>query len=435
MAVADLVVLEACAVAAAAFRLVLGDAFPIAIPPTMLAQVMAAVAAIPVGFAVAGLYPAYGHTAVERLRLRTLVIVAGFALLILFDYLAQNGQWSRGVLLGAAILALVASPAIAAAVRRALSNSPFWGVPAIVCGSPAKRIDIVETLRRNRDLGWIPVAETADPAADAGGLPPTDLLIVLQEPGGSTPPEDLPYARIVVVPPLDDRQSLWVSVRDIGGALALETRRNLLVGRNRLFKRCIDLALAAAAVPVALPLVALGALAVRLASPGPAFFRQTREGALGRPFSIWKLRTMRVDADRALDRLLDATPAAREEWDKFMKLRGDPRVVPVVGWFLRRFSIDELPQLWNVLAGDMSLIGPRPLPSYHAERLRPDIRRLRQQIRPGITGLWQVEGRSLNGLDRQQYFDAYYVRNWSIWLDIHILANTIRTVLLARGAC
>ncbi len=437
MVLADLAVLHGCVLAAAAVRLSMRDMFPISISGDMLVQVLAAVSAIAVAFAIAGLYPAYGTTPVERLRVRSLIVAGGFALLIAFDYLAQNGQWSRGMLLGAAALALIASPIGAAVARTALARLPSWGAPALLCGTTARRAEFAEALARNRDLGWRPVAHLETPAQALACGTTADLLVVLKEPGQDSSIEgleEMPFARIVIVPSYDGRQSLWVSVRDIGGVLALESRRNLLLSRSRALKRCADVALALSLAPLAAAAVAFAALAMQLASPGPVFHRQVREGIAGRPFTMWKLRTMRIDADSAFDRLLDETPGAREEWERHMKLRSDPRVVPGVGWFLRRFSIDELPQLWNVLVGQMSLVGPRPLPAYHAERLNVEGRRLRQRVLPGITGMWQVAGRSENDLEQQQYLDSYYVRNWSIWLDIHILAATVRTVLLARGA-
>jgi exopolysaccharide biosynthesis polyprenyl glycosylphosphotransferase len=437
MLLADLAVLHCCVLAAAAARLAVAGAFPIAIPREMLFQVLAAVSAIPVGFAIAGLYPAYGTTPVERLRLRALIVAGGFALLVAFDYLAQNGQWSRGLLLGASVLALVASPLGAAIARAALSRLPAWGDPAILCGPPGRRAAFAAALARDRDLGWRPVAACDEPARAAGLGVRADLIVVLLEPGGDVTlagTEDLPFARIVAVPDLAAHQSLWVSVRDIGGAMALESRRNLLLARNRALKRCVDLACVAVLAPVALAAAAAGAIAIRLFSRGPVFYRQMREGRDGRPFGMWKLRTMRADAEVELDRVLSDSPAARAEWSRHMKLRGDPRIVPVAGRFLRRFSVDELPQLWNVFTGQMSLVGPRPLPFYHAERLRPEARALRRRVTPGITGLWQVAGRSEGDVEKLEYLDAYYVRNWSIWLDIHVLATTVRTVLLGRGA-
>ena len=139
------------------------------------------------------------------------------------------------------------------------------------------------------------------------------------------------------------------------------------------------------------------------------------------------------DAEKILRRKLAEDPALKAEWDANYKLKKDPRITPV-GWLLRRTSLDELPQLWCVLTGAMALVGPRPLPKYHHEELQLRTQRLRIRVRPGITGLWQVSGRSDTGTAGMDKWDTYYVTNWSIWLDIVILVRTVRVVLFGSGA-
>ena len=170
-----------------------------------------------------------------------------------------------------------------------------------------------------------------------------------------------------------------------------------------------------------------------MVSRGPAFFSQTRQGRGGRAIRIWKLRTMFPDAETRLEDHLHGDHEAREEWERRFKLKRDPRVLPVAGAILRRFSIDELPQLWNVLKGEMSLVGPRPFPDYHLERFSSDFLELRRRVRPGVTGLWQVLSRHQGGLQEQQDYDTYYIRNWSLWMDLYILARTALTMLSGRG--
>jgi lipopolysaccharide/colanic/teichoic acid biosynthesis glycosyltransferase len=164
----------------------------------------------------------------------------------------------------------------------------------------------------------------------------------------------------------------------------------------------------------------------------PLFF-QERIGRDGKPFHTIKFRTMVPDAEAVLQRKLREDAELRLEWETFFKLRKDPRVTSV-GRFLRRTSLDEIPQLLNVLRGEMALVGPRPLPMYHHSELPARVRSLRQQVPPGITGLWQVSGRSDSGNEGMIEWDPYYVENWSLSLDSRILARTVSVVLKGSGA-
>jgi lipopolysaccharide/colanic/teichoic acid biosynthesis glycosyltransferase len=225
-----------------------------------------------------------------------------------------------------------------------------------------------------------------------------------------------------------------LEVRNLGGVLAVKFVNELLRRRNRVLKRTADLVLGLLGVVVAAPLVAICALLIRSRSRGPVFYRQTREGLDGRLFEVLKLRTMYEDAEDRLERFLATSPEARVEWEARLKLEHDPRVVPAVGRWIRRFSIDELPQLGNVIRGEMSLVGPRPFPEYHLRIFAPRFRNLRRRVRPGLTGLWQVMVRSEGGVEEQEAYDAYYIRNWSIWLDLYVLAKTGAAVVRGRGA-
>jgi Undecaprenyl-phosphate galactose phosphotransferase WbaP len=246
--------------------------------------------------------------------------------------------------------------------------------------------------------------------------------------------ETLPFPQVVLVPDLFGLQSLWVSSRDLGGVLALEVKKNLLLRRSWVLKRALDYALGVPLFLLSLPLIGLFALWVKAVSPGPAFYVQEREGYRGRTIRVWKLRTMYPDAEARLARYLEENLEAREEWERYFKLKRDPRVLPGVGHFLRQTSLDELPQLWNVLRGEMSLVGPRPFPRYHLEKFSPAFRRLRQSVLPGLTGLWQVSARSEGDLEVQEALDTYYIRNWSLWLDLYILARTAWVILTRKGA-
>jgi lipopolysaccharide/colanic/teichoic acid biosynthesis glycosyltransferase len=143
---------------------------------------------------------------------------------------------------------------------------------------------------------------------------------------------------------------------------------------------------------------------------------------------------MYPNAEALLAERLASNDELRSEWHRNMKLVRDPRVIPVVGTLLRRLSIDELPQLWNVIRGQMSLVGPRPLPEYHLDRYSAPFRALRKTVRPGLSGMWQVMIRNGGGVEEQELFDSYYIRNWSLWLDFYIMVRTLFATLSAKGA-
>jgi lipopolysaccharide/colanic/teichoic acid biosynthesis glycosyltransferase len=174
------------------------------------------------------------------------------------------------------------------------------------------------------------------------------------------------------------------------------------------------------------------ALAVKFSSPGAIFFRQQRIGAGGRPFSCLKFRTMVVDSEQQLVTYLANNPVARQEWEDERKLKYDPRVTPF-GALLRKTSLDELPQLLNIVRGEMSLVGPRPIVLAEVSKYGEYIQYY-NAVSPGLTGLWQVSGRNDIGYRQRVMLDTFYVRNWSLWLDFMILMRTIPAVMKKDGA-
>ena len=203
--------------------------------------------------------------------------------------------------------------------------------------------------------------------------------------------------------------------------------------RPRAVKRTFDLALGITMAVVSLPALILIALAVVVQSGGPVLYSQQRVGRGGRSISVWKFRTMAVDADAVLQQMLDADPALAAEWRQHQKLRHDPRVTGI-GRLLRKTSLDELPQLWNIIRGDMSVVGPRPIVREELERYGANAS-LYLAVRPGLTGLWQTSGRNDTTYDRRVQLDAEYVRTWSLAKDLQILVNTIPAVVRGSGAC
>jgi len=197
-------------------------------------------------------------------------------------------------------------------------------------------------------------------------------------------------------------------------------------------KRLLDYVVCAPLLVVSLPLMMVIAAAIYLCSPGPVLFVQEREGYRGRTIRVLKFRTMYLDASERLAVCLAANADMEQEWLRCFKLRQDPRLIGVIGKLLRCSCLDELPQLFNVLRGDMTLIGPRPFPRYHLAAFDSEFRRLRSGVVPGITGLWQVE-RHDNTLETQVALDSYYINHLSPKLDAYILLRTVLTVLMFRN--
>jgi exopolysaccharide biosynthesis polyprenyl glycosylphosphotransferase len=212
-----------------------------------------------------------------------------------------------------------------------------------------------------------------------------------------------------------------VALQKVGGAIALSIRSVRLTRTQVGLKRAFDLVLASAALAISLPLWAVIAVVIRRSSPGPVFFHQERVTKGGRVFQMHKFRTMRVDVDSPVD-----TSAP------FFKLESDPRLTPI-GRVLRRLSLDELPQFWNVLKGDMSLVGPRPLP---ADQVAANLELLgpRHEVPAGVTGWWQINGRSEVGPEEAIHLDQFYIENWSLALDLYIVLRTFGAVLGRKGA-
>ena len=219
---------------------------------------------------------------------------------------------------------------------------------------------------------------------------------------------------------------------ELDGLCGIEMVNQSCMGLLRAEKTVLDFMIAVAAMAVFLPFFVVIPLLIKLTSRGPVFYRHWRIGQGGREFRIWKFRSMYADADTRLAEMLAKNPKMKDEYESDFKLTHDPRVTPL-GRFLRRTSLDELPQLFNVFLGQMSMIGPRPIIQEEVEKYGSSYAGL-SSVKPGITGLWQISGRSDTGYARRVELDTYYALNWSPWLDLWILLRTIFAVLLMRGA-
>jgi Undecaprenyl-phosphate galactose phosphotransferase WbaP len=451
----DVLAIEAAFLLGLTVRRLLSTWFTAAIGLDQYFAVAVGILLLPVIHYQLGFYPGYLLGPVERLRRRTLATLAVFGGLAAWDSIVYRGRISRGVLLTTLVFALLLPPLAEAAVRKMLVRRGRYGVPVIMLGCGEIGRVLARTLLAEPELGLTPVAFLDNRAETWNGfvegvpvLGPLGLapdferraqaaILVLADLGKEDVPallHELNFPRVIVVPDLGGIATLWVSARNLGGCLGLEVKKNLLLRRNHALKRLMDRAVALPLFALSLPVIAMAAVWIKLTSRGPALHRQMREGLGGRRIPVWKLRTMLTGGDRILDQWLDQHPEDALHWKRYFKLRHDPRVLPVIGDLLRRTSMDELPQLWSVLKGEMSLVGPRPLPDYHLEQFPSEFRALRTRVLPGLTGLWQVSARSEGDLKVQEALDTFYIRNWSPWLDLYILARTVAAVLLARGA-
>jgi undecaprenyl-phosphate galactose phosphotransferase len=213
----------------------------------------------------------------------------------------------------------------------------------------------------------------------------------------------------------------------------LLVRNNLKDPINMAIKVCFDIALAVLVLPLLLPTLVVISVLIKLDSKGPVLFTQKRVGRGGVEFRLYKFRTMYVDSDRILEQYLKTNEAARGEYEKYCKLRDDPRVTRI-GRLLRKCSLDELPQIFNILKGDMSFVGPRPAFKGEIEQYYGVLAYSYIQVKPGITGLWQVSGRNRLTMKERARLESFYVTNWSLWLDIMIILKTVKVVLKTEGA-
>lgn len=359
---------------------------------------------------------------------------------------------SRAVLLIAGVLLLLLLPTVHYGAKRFLSRFPWWGYRTVFYIFEKKEVHYVRLLvqRLHVCLRSVLLLRHRDDSLDSEtveGIPVMDgqeffsrvstrmdgIFIFLGYPqigsGARTVLRraENRFAKTIILHESLNFGNQWAKPVEMGHHLGLEVMQRLLDSKRLAAKRCVDIALSVFLLVLFSPVFLALALIIVGTSPGPVFFRHTRLGRGGKPFRAWKFRTMVPNAQRVLENLLASDPALRKNWEESHKLEHDPRIISV-GGFLRRTSLDELPQLFNVLAGDMSLIGPRPI--VEAERAKyGEAYEIVSRVRPGMTGLWQVSGRSRLPYEARVELDAYYIKNWSFWLDLYIMFKTPWAIL------
>jgi Undecaprenyl-phosphate galactose phosphotransferase WbaP len=410
------------------------------------------------GYGQAGLYPGFGLGPVEILRRLSYVTGFGFLVLAAFGFaLKLPPLYSRVAFVLALGFSLLTVPVARVLVSRLATHWRWWKEPVAVIGTGDRAARAIRTILDAGQFGYRPAAVLAigapieaevEGVAVVGDLDQAAMLasqgirVALLETRRADPSRERDlidrlqrhFRHVVLIREYDDLPVEGLQIRNLGNLVGIEYTNNLLLHGNRVIKRALDIVLSAVALVAAAPVICCAALLVKILDGSPAFFVQDRAGLDGERIAVPKIRTMKLDAEQRLEAHLTADAGLREEWETHYKLRCDPRLIPIAGSLFRRFSIDELPQLWTVLRGEMSLVGPRPFPDYHMKHFPPAFLELRRRVRPGITGLWQITVRSAGSTDEQESYDSYYIRNWSAWLDLYILSRTIAAVASGRGA-
>jgi Undecaprenyl-phosphate galactose phosphotransferase WbaP len=408
--------------------------------------------------ALLGLYPGYGWSPVEELRRQTYAVVATFAGTAIIGFAFHVGDLISRLLLILSLLGLlVLAPLVRYFAKWQTLKLGLWGKPVVVVGPRKAGAQVVRLLAKEWHLGYRPVAVYDGSVASAGGLLEgvpydealTDATFSNWNQAADTAIFAMPHAprehlakhvawasdkfrHVMIIPDLSGVTNSGVVARDLAGTFAVEIKYNLLDPWALRTKRALDFGVTVVGGALIILLVFALSFLVWLESGRPIFYRDWRTGQDGKQFSCVKFRTMVPDAEALLQRMLEEDPSLAGEYSKYHKLRDDPRVTRV-GRFLRKTSLDELPQLWNVLRGEMSLVGPRPyLPRESGDVGVAQIEILR--VPPGITGPWQVAGRNHTSFQARVQMDSNYVRDWSVWLDILLLARTVKCVVLNRGA-
>ena len=381
-----------------------------------------------------------------------------FAIMIIVFLARREFFFSRAIIILAWGISLLLFPIFRYFTKFFLLRFGLWQKNVLILGDGETTRLVVEGIARNRIMGYQPLGilkEKYEGEKEAiAGIPVLggidelekwcqnldvhDIIIALSNPAREKVIELLKRGEdlaetIRIIPPTLDLITVGVEVDNLGTTLAISLKRNLDKKGNLLIKTVFEYLICLLLIILAAPLMLVIALAIKFDSPGPVFFNQIRLGKGGRPFRLLKFRTMYLDADNILKAFLAAHPEIKREWEKYKKIRGyDPRVTRI-GKILRRLSLDELPQLINVLKGDMNLVGPRPYLHDEIQGFDAFFKTI-SKFKPGITGLWQISGRAELPLEKRLILDEYYLRNWSLWLDFMIMVRTLKAIITGQGA-
>jgi Undecaprenyl-phosphate galactose phosphotransferase WbaP len=408
-------------------------------------------------FQILKLYPGISLAPAEELRRFSIGSFMAHGGIILSRYIEKE-SWDS--VSAALIISCFFSTVILLTARSVthwlLYKTRLGGIPAVIYGSGSTGRLVVDCLLSNIRTGYVPVLILDD---DPEGIDEYRGVPVIHD--TSIGPEIVKHYRIkmammamsnldnqklkhimntsvsafrysVLIPDFFSAANIWMSVRDFGGVLGFVTSNKLKMWWNLKIKRLMDMVIVCTGGIFLLPFLLFIALLIKLSSPGPVLYRHKRLGMNGKHFYAYKFRSMVVNAQERLQELLESDAEIKKEWEQNHKLAKDPRVTGI-GRFLRRTSIDEFPQLVNILKGEMSLVGPRPIVDDEVEKYGEDFNRV-FSVKPGLTGLWQVSGRSDTDYNARVAYDTYYLQSWSGWLDLWVMFQTFGAIARGKGA-
>ncbi|MDR2124054.1 MAG: undecaprenyl-phosphate galactose phosphotransferase WbaP [Desulfovibrio sp.] len=406
-------------------------------------------------YATLGLYPGIMRSPEEELKLLSLGTSIGFLFLGFLLFIGRQGElFSRSVVLMAWLATLASVPLFRCLTRNLCAHATWWGYPVLLFAPEGEGGAEERAFRSALCSGLYitarvplsadgklrtPAGTTEDRYLDELERACSDAIVcILLDPLSGDAVRELVlklgkrFRRIVVKPDTFWLKQTSLHAADFPCGPVLAMRQNLLDPARMRLKRLLDLLVCLPAGAVLLALLPAAALVIRLDSRGSVFFTQKRLGRNGNAFTLFKFRTMVADAPQVLRETLAGDEKLRRQWDEDQKLADDPRLTGV-GRILRRTGLDELPQILNVVMGDMSLVGPRPIVVEEIRRYG-DAYTLYKRVRPGITGLWQVSGRNDLSYAERVELDQRYVYNWSVWLDIYIIIRTVPALISGKGA-
>jgi len=364
-------------------------------------------------------------------------VSAAVAVVLTWIFLSKTTFFSRLIIIYVWFIAIILVAAARFLMHFIQKFLYQWGIGThrvIILGGNTSSKSLIAEIQNNRGLGYHLVKvvdEEAIPKLESifEKYQAEEIIVANTHLSPAKISEILEFSRahqivFKMTPDLFLVRSSHVGVQTLAGVPIMEFKRSPLDGWGRIIKRLVDFVASIILIIITYPIMIIVAILVKITSRGPILFRQERVG-LDHNFTFYKFRTMRVGAEKEHDKLI-------KKYGVMFKLENDPRLAPL-GKFLRKTSLDELPQFFNVLKGDMSLIGPRP-PMPEEVKKYTNWQRRRLGIKPGITGLWQVSGRSEVSFDEWVKLDAFYIENWSLWLDFQIFLKTIWAVIKGRGA-